>query len=93
MVYFFSISPLRLFLASLLSFGVSYDIYWAYKNWDAVRNYKKTPIFIRFFAVGFRDIFYLSVIFTNKTKAALPNQALRRIFCSVFAASSTRSYI
>ena len=63
-VVYFSISPLRLFLASLLSFGV-YDIYWAYKNWDAVRNYKKTPIFIRFFAVGFSG-YFLSIRYFHK---------------------------
>lgn len=40
---YFSVSLTRLFFASLFTAGI-YDIYWAYKNWQAVRKYNRENI-------------------------------------------------
>lgn len=42
-VEYFSVSPLRLVVLSILSFGL-YLFYWTYKNWAAVRKYTKDDV-------------------------------------------------
>lgn len=42
-IVYFSVSLTRLFFASLFTAGI-YDIYWAYKNWQAVRKYNRENI-------------------------------------------------
>lgn len=42
-IEYFSVSPLRLVVLSILSFGF-YLFYWTYKNWAAVRKYTKEDI-------------------------------------------------
>lgn len=63
-VVYFSVSRLRLFLASLLSLGI-YDVYWAYKNWDAIRNYKKDTSIYPFFRSWFFGIFFIYPLFSQ----------------------------
>ncbi|MBS4773771.1 MAG: hypothetical protein KHX55_05810 [Proteobacteria bacterium] len=42
-IEYFSVSPLRLVVLSILSFGL-YLFYWTYKNWAAVRKYTKDDV-------------------------------------------------
>ena len=43
-VEYFAISPKRLALFSILSFGI-YEIYWFYKNWEAVKKFEGQKIY------------------------------------------------
>ncbi len=83
-VVYFSVSPLRLFLASLLSFGV-YDIYWAYKNWDAVRNYKKDTSIYPIFRSWFFGIFFIYPLFSQIKQSCASTKPVGSLFgfCSI----------
>lgn len=67
-VVYFSVPLTRLFFASLISFGL-YDVYWAYKNWQAVRScgreYNIIP-FCRSWLFGI--FFHFSAVFENEKK-------------------------
>lgn len=83
-VVYFSVSLLRLFLASLFSFGL-YDVYWAYKNWEAVRNYKKDDSIYPFFRSWFFGIFYIYPLFSQIKQSCTSTKPVRSLFglCSV----------
>lgn len=40
---YFSISALRVFICSFFTMGI-YDLYWAYKNWEVIKNYKQKKV-------------------------------------------------
>lgn len=67
-VVYFSVSLPRLFFASLISFGL-YEVYWAYKNWQAIRRdgreYNITP-FCRSWLFG---IFFIFPLFSRMKKS------------------------
>jgi len=54
-IEYYAISPKRLVLFSILTFGI-YEIYWFYKNWQAVKKFegqKISPFWRAIFAVFF----------------------------------------
>lgn len=67
MVEYFSIPPKRLALFSILTLGV-YEIYWFYKNWQAVKKFERqkiSPLGRAFFVV-----FYCNSLFKKILKSA-----------------------
>lgn len=56
-VEYMAVSPLRLLVCSVISFGV-YPLYWMYKNWNAIQKATKEPMFpiVRSYILG---IFYI----------------------------------
>ncbi|MDD5481964.1 MAG: zinc ribbon domain-containing protein [Candidatus Shapirobacteria bacterium] len=68
-IEYFSISPKRLALFSVLTLGI-YEIYWFYKNWEAVKkaeNLKISPLGRAIFAVFYCNSLFKKVLESAKT--------------------------
>lgn len=66
-VVYFSVPLTRLFFASLISFGL-YDVYWAYKNWQAVRRCGREYNIIPFCRSWLFGIFFIFPLFLRMKK-------------------------
>lgn len=67
-IVYFSISRRRLFFASILTLGI-YDLYWAYKNWQAVRTYNKEYEITPVFRSWFFGMFFIYPLFLRMKKS------------------------
>lgn len=70
-IEYFAISPKRLVLFSIITFGV-YEIYWFYKNWEAVKKFegeKIYPFWRAIFAVFFCYSLFKKVLESAKSNA------------------------
>jgi len=70
-IEYFAISPKRLALFSVLTLGI-YEIYWFYKNWQAVKNtegQKISPFWRAIFAVFFCYSLFKKVLESAKSHA------------------------
>ena len=68
-IEYFSISPKRLALFSILTLGI-YEIYWFYKNWEAVKkaeNLKISPLGRAIFAVFYCNSLFKKVLESAKS--------------------------
>lgn len=68
-VEYFAISPKRLALFSILTFGI-YEIYWFYKNWEAVKKAEGqniSPFWRAIFAVFFCHGLFKKVLESSKS--------------------------
>lgn len=67
-VVYFSVPLTRLFFASLISFGL-YEVYWAYKNWQAVRRCDREYNIIPFCRSWLFGIFFIFPLFLRMKKS------------------------
>lgn len=70
-IEYFAISPKRLALLSIITFGV-YEIYWFYKNWEAVEKFegqKIYPFWRAIFVVFFCYSLFKKVLESAKSHA------------------------
>lgn len=67
-VVYFSVPLTRLFFASLISFGL-YEVYWAYKNWQAVRRCGREYNIIPFCRSWLFGIFFIFPLFLRMKKS------------------------
>lgn len=70
-IEYFAISPKRLALFSILTLGI-YEIYWFYKNWEAVKKFegqKIYPFWRAIFAVFFCYSLFKKVLESAKSNA------------------------
>ncbi|KUK66438.1 MAG: hypothetical protein XD85_0223 [Parcubacteria bacterium 34_609] len=71
MIEYFAISPKRLALFSILTFGI-YEIYWFYKNWQAVKKFDGqniSPFWRAIFAIFFCHSLFKKVLESAKSHA------------------------
>ena len=85
-VVYFSVPLTRLFFASLISFGL-YDVYWAYKNWQAVRRCGREYNIIPFCRSWLFGIFFIFPLFLRIKKVL--NKPYRSAKVSFFAQRHT----
>lgn len=70
-IEYFAISPKRLILFSILTLGI-YEIYWFYKNWEAVKKFegqKIYPFWRSIFAIFFCYSLFKKVLESAKSHA------------------------
>jgi len=68
-IEYFAISPARLALFSILTFGI-YEIYWFYKNWQAIKkaeNQNISPFWRAIFAIFFCNSLFKKVLESAKS--------------------------
>ena len=78
-VVYFSVSPIRLFFLSIITLGI-YDIYWIYKNWQAVRKYEKDYEITPFFRSWLFGVFFIYPLFSRMKKSFQKTISVNKTF-------------